>query len=447
MKSSKRLSVLAPILSVAVVGTCIGISLTRYNAPVYQVQAFENDLLLEEPQGDEEIDHDYKMQDKNDEQEDEINKTRTENIAAEFELEDGIYEGSGIGFSGIIRVSVEIKNKKIVSINIISNEDDEAFFNRAKAVTDSMIAMQSTDVDVVSGTTYSSKGIIEAVKNAVRQAIVSESAHASILDGYEKNVNNINGSSNESNNQSNLSQSSSDNEKIYPESDAVPKISGNFPYDDGVYYGSGEGFSGEVKVSIELKDHTIVSVNIISTEDDEAFFNRARSLVEHVIQNQETEVDTISGATFSSNGIIDAINDALAQAEKATENAALRENLNDDENEDENEEKKDVKEDNENDNAKSDDSINDDNKEDDNKDDDSKEDDNKDDDSKDEDQKEDNNKEDDEKDDISKEDDNKTIYKDGTYYVTAMCTPDEDEMFDEYQLSWQVIYPISNTSF
>lgn len=85
-----------------------------------------------------------------------------------FDLDDGIYKGSGTGFAGTVSVSVEIKDKSIVAINILSTQDDEAFFNRAKGVIDKIIAGQTLDVDVVSGATYSSNGIISAVKSTDR---------------------------------------------------------------------------------------------------------------------------------------------------------------------------------------------------------------------------------------------------------------------------------------
>lgn len=82
-------------------------------------------------------------------------------------MADGFYKGSGTGFAGTVSVSVEIKDKSIIAINILSTQDDEAFFNRAKGVIDKIIAGQTLDVDVVSGATYSSNGIISAVKNAL----------------------------------------------------------------------------------------------------------------------------------------------------------------------------------------------------------------------------------------------------------------------------------------
>lgn len=86
-------------------------------------------------------------------------------------MENGIYKGTGNGFAGKITVAVEIKDKKIVSIEVLSVEgDDAAFFNRAKSVIDKMIAAQSLEVDVVSGATYSSTAIIAACQEALKSA-------------------------------------------------------------------------------------------------------------------------------------------------------------------------------------------------------------------------------------------------------------------------------------
>lgn len=78
-----------------------------------------------------------------------------------------MYKGTGTGYAGDITVSVLIKDKQIVSIDILSSSDDAAFFTRAKAVIDKIIEGQMLDVDTVSGATFSSRGIISAVKNAL----------------------------------------------------------------------------------------------------------------------------------------------------------------------------------------------------------------------------------------------------------------------------------------
>lgn len=95
-----------------------------------------------------------------------------ENEASFNDIADGVYFGSAQGFDGEIEVSVEIESGKIKTINIVSvGDDDYAFFESAKSVIDIMIANQSVEVDVISGATFSSRGIIDATKNAIEKAI------------------------------------------------------------------------------------------------------------------------------------------------------------------------------------------------------------------------------------------------------------------------------------
>jgi uncharacterized protein with FMN-binding domain len=72
--------------------------------------------------------------------------------------------GSGNGFRVETQVKVVVENKKISSIEIMSYQDDEQFFERAKET--NIIKNNSIDVDTVSGATFSSDGIKEAVANA-----------------------------------------------------------------------------------------------------------------------------------------------------------------------------------------------------------------------------------------------------------------------------------------
>ena len=55
------------------------------------------------------------------------------------------------------------------------------------------------------------------------------------------------------------------------------------------------------------------------SEDDEAFLKRAKQTAKDVVKNQTLEVDTVSGATYSSRGILAAIEEALKEAERVTE--------------------------------------------------------------------------------------------------------------------------------
>ena len=87
------------------------------------------------------------------------------------DYQDGIYEGSAMGFGDTITVSVTIADGKITSIDVLSaSGEDPAYYNQALAVVDEMLSAQSTDVDTVSGATFSSNGLIDAVAEALGKA-------------------------------------------------------------------------------------------------------------------------------------------------------------------------------------------------------------------------------------------------------------------------------------
>ena len=218
--------------------------------------------------------------------------TTVAEVADAAAYKDGTYYGSATGFAGPIKVKVVISGGKIASIEIVSTSDGSSYISKASAITGKIVSSQSTNVDTVSGATYSSVGIINAVRNALAQAAVDGSTVPASTENTEQN------------NQQN-------------QSVPTPSVSGNFPYPDGTYYGTAEGYLGDVKVAIVLKNHTIQSVQILENEDDAAFFNRARAVVNNIVKNQTTGVDVVSGATYSSNGIINAVKAALESAKAA----------------------------------------------------------------------------------------------------------------------------------
>lgn len=228
--------------------------------------------------------------------------TTVAEVADAAAYKDGTYYGSATGFAGPIKVKVVISGGKIASIEIVSTSDGSSYISKASAITGKIVSSQSTNVDTVSGATYSSVGIINAVRNALAQAAVDGSTVPVSTENTEQN------------NQQN-------------QSAPTPSVSGNFPYPDGTYYGTAEGYLGDVKVAIVLKNHTIQSVQILENEDDAAFFNRVRAVVNNIVKNQTTGVDVVSGATYSSNGIINAVKAALESA-KAVANPSNGNNSN-----------------------------------------------------------------------------------------------------------------------
>ena len=266
-ETGKKLKPFAPVLSVALVTACVAGSLSGYEAPVYAATQEETPVKKEETK--------EKKEEK---------KTVAKGT---FDLEDGVYKGTGTGYAGDITVSVLIKDKQIVSIDILSSSDDAAFFTRAKAVIDKIIEGQTLDVDTVSGATFSSRGIISAVKNALTgEKDTSETGQAQ----------------------------SGQTGAAAGSSTSVAKVEDAAAYKDGTYYGSGTGFGGPLKVMVEISGGKIASIQIVENSDGSDYISKAASLINSIITTQSTNVDTVSGATYSSVGIIQAVRDALGQA-------------------------------------------------------------------------------------------------------------------------------------
>lgn len=87
-------------------------------------------------------------------------------------------------------------------------------------------------------------------------------------------------------------------------------------YKDGIYEGTGTGFGGEITVQVTITQGQISGLEIVSAEqEDQAYLKTAGGIVERILEEQSADVDTISGATFSSTGIKEAAAEALEQAE------------------------------------------------------------------------------------------------------------------------------------
>lgn len=88
-------------------------------------------------------------------------------------------------------------------------------------------------------------------------------------------------------------------------------------YKDGKYQGEAKGFGGPIKVEAVITDGQIKEINILSAEnEDNAYLDSAKKIIDRIIEKQSYEVDTVSGATFSSTGIKNAVKEAVGKAEK-----------------------------------------------------------------------------------------------------------------------------------
>ena len=103
MKYLEKWKSYLPLAGVLAVADCMVIPLSGYEPPVFAA-ADEADTEQTEEQ------------------------TETEPVQGSSDLEDGVYEGTGTGFAGSIKVAVTIKDHTITAIEILSKSDDAAFF-------------------------------------------------------------------------------------------------------------------------------------------------------------------------------------------------------------------------------------------------------------------------------------------------------------------------------
>lgn len=84
---------------------------------------------------------------------------------------------------------------------------------------------------------------------------------------------------------------------------------------DGTYEGSAFGFGDLITVSVTIKDGRITDISVLDASgEDRPYYNQSLPLLDEMIDKQSTEVDTVSGATLTSEGLIGAVADALGKA-------------------------------------------------------------------------------------------------------------------------------------
>ena len=88
-------------------------------------------------------------------------------------------------------------------------------------------------------------------------------------------------------------------------------------YNDGIWIGTALGYNDNITVSVTISNRKIIDITIKEGYDDEPYYNLAKQKIpQAIIDAQSPEIDTVSGATFSSKGIIHAVEAALENAQK-----------------------------------------------------------------------------------------------------------------------------------
>lgn len=209
---------------------------------------------------------------------DSVKKTAENDAGGNFQ--NGIYTGTGEGYRGKVTVTVKVADGKITELILDDYADDKSYMERAKnRIFQEMISRQNTDVDTVSGATYSSNGLIEAVNKAL---------------------------GNEEGEGKKPEQEESEDKQSFIEAGRFQNLT------DGIYTGSADAFRGDVEVQVTVEKQKVSDISILSYCDtEEYFFRAAPAVIEQMKAEQSLNVDAVSGATYSSNGIIHAVANAL----------------------------------------------------------------------------------------------------------------------------------------
>ena len=177
--------------------------------------------------------------------------------AEEGGLRDGVYSGSAQGFKGTVSVDLVVSAGKISDLQVRPHQETPAIADPAiETLIANILEAQSSEVDVISGATYTSRAVIEAAEKALKKA------------------------------------------------------SGDLK--DGVYSGSAQGFKSTIAVKVTVDKGAIARVEIIEEDETPAIAQNAFDQIpQSIVEAQSWEVEAVSGATFTSDGIMAAVKDAL----------------------------------------------------------------------------------------------------------------------------------------
>ena len=90
--------------------------------------------------------------------------------------------------------------------------------------------------------------------------------------------------------------------KLQQEKEKTVDIKGTYP--DGRWEGGAKGFGGMITVLVTVENGTISEIEITSADgEDKAYLSMAEDIIPKIIEAQSADVDTVSGATFSSTSL------------------------------------------------------------------------------------------------------------------------------------------------
>ena len=201
-----------------------------------------------------------------------------------------VYTATARGYVGDVTVQVSIKDGAITSVQVVdSQETPEIAGTALEQIPAAIVEKQNVDVDVVSGATYASRAIMEAVADCMTQAGLTPAEIPEVTEASTEEPGESTGES------------------------AGEPISG---LTAGTYTASAAGFNGDVTVTITVGDDgSITDVTIDGPGETPGFGADAITQMQEVIlSDQVIPVDVYSGATHTSDAVREALTDCVEQA-------------------------------------------------------------------------------------------------------------------------------------
>ncbi|MDO4547399.1 MAG: FAD-dependent oxidoreductase [Clostridia bacterium] len=178
----------------------------------------------------------------------------------------GEYSASAYGFGGMVDVTVTVDDGSIISVEAVGDSETTGIGSMAiEQLPAAIVAANGIDVDGVSGASITSAAIIEAASQALSQASGTSSQSA-------------------------------------------------ISFIPGTYTGTGDGYNGDIELSVTFTEDAITAIEVVNSSETDHVGTSAYIIFDDIMAFTSTGVDVISGATFTSRAILEAVNDAAQQA-------------------------------------------------------------------------------------------------------------------------------------
>ena len=182
----------------------------------------------------------------------------------------GEYEATAQGFGGDVTVKVTVDENAVTAVEITGEDETPALGGAAiEEFTTSLVGVSDAEaVEAVSGATVTSTAVKEALAKALAQAKGEAAENTAEL-----------------------------------------------AFTAGTYTGTASGYNGEVELAVTFSDTAVTAVELVSSKETQYVGDVAfEPMFADIVEANGSGVDTVSGATFTSAAIRNAVNDAAEQA-------------------------------------------------------------------------------------------------------------------------------------